>query len=343
MDDGATRTILEALGVFLMLHSFALKRILVSLARMGHRRMLTRATAAACWLLDVLYFNDRGARLFAAFCRAYAAADAGRSQPAARSIERALVLARGRSPSVCDWNTVNAATDIYVNAGRYRHAVAAAERWPAEAQQAGREASPASFALARINMAEALHNLGRNDEALAVLAETEPLVQEDPVGCHGLRLLRAWILAHHGRAAEAREEIARVDSVPLTPRYTAEVFYTRSVIARELGALDEAEREAREGLACARRAASRRNGHYVLGAVLLARGNVEAALAALETFAASRYRGQAACGLVLLAAARERAGDVAGAARAQALAIERDPESWLSTRSKAALSGTAPR
>jgi tetratricopeptide (TPR) repeat protein len=339
----ATRLIVEAVGILLVLHRFALKGILVSVTRAAHRGIHTRTATAACWLLEVLYFYERGTRRFAAYFRAYAAADSGRSEAAVRAVERALLYARRSSPSVCDWSTANAAADIYVSAGHYQRALAVCEPWPPEAQQAGREATPALSAITHINMAEALHNLGRNDEALAVLADVEAHVQDQPIGCHGLRLLRAWILAHHGRAVEAREEIARVDPVPLTPRYTAEVFYTRSVIARELGALDEAEREAREGLACALRAASRRNGHYVLGAALLARGDVEAALAALETFAAARYRGQAACGLVLLADARERAGDVEGAAWAHTLAVERDPESWLSTRSRAGLSGTALR
>src|SRR5262249_5352219 len=106
MTEHLAGVIAEALALFVILYAGALKPILVSLARMGHRGMLDGVTTAACGLLDVLYFYDRVARRTAAYFRAYAAADAGRSEAAVLAVEQALLHAREQSPSVCHWSTV---------------------------------------------------------------------------------------------------------------------------------------------------------------------------------------------------------------------------------------------
>jgi hypothetical protein len=104
---------------------------------------------------------------------------------------------------------------VYVNAGCYSKALVAADRWSSSAQDRGRASETVAHAYAQINRAEALHNLGKQSEALALLDEVEPSSQADPLSKNGLRLLRAWTLAHCARQEEAKLELALVEDAAL--------------------------------------------------------------------------------------------------------------------------------
>jgi tetratricopeptide (TPR) repeat protein len=256
--------------------------------------------------------------------RAYALADRGRTAAAAQAAVDLLARAKRGSPSRCVWSMVNSAVDVLVNAGRYDEATQAAARWSPAECDAGQRADPMGYVYAQINMAEALHNQGRDAEALAMLDGVEPQVQGDPLAAEGSKLLRAWILAHRGEAAAARLALGEPRPEVFGPRYRAEMHYTVAAVERELGNLDEAQRQSELGLACARRAASRRNGLHALGAVAFARGDLATALTHLEAFAADAYQGQSSAGLLLLGHALERTGRIADAGTAYRQAIDRD-------------------
>src|SRR3954451_14328062 len=80
--------------------------------------------------------------------RAYAASDRGDTRRAVAEADAMLEVAHATHPDVCEWYLVNAATDLYVNAGCYRKALAAAERWSEEAQERGRDEGPRLHAFA---------------------------------------------------------------------------------------------------------------------------------------------------------------------------------------------------
>jgi tetratricopeptide (TPR) repeat protein len=201
--------------------------------------------------------------------------------------------------------------------------VQAPARWSLSAQQAGQDADPQGYVFARINMAEALHNQGDDRAALALLDAVDLQADKEPLATQGSKLLRAWILAHGGQAEAARAALADVRADVFGARYTAEVHYTRAAVERGLGNLDEAQRQAERGLACARRASSRRNGLHALAAVAFARGDLATTVAHLEAFARDRYHGQSGGGLLLLGQAHERAGRIAEARAAYQQAVDR--------------------
>jgi hypothetical protein len=156
------------------------------------------------------------------------AADRGQTAKAVAAADSMLDATAKILPTTCLWFMVNAAIDVYVNAGCYGKALGAADRWTSSAQDRGREREPGAHAFAQINRAEALHNLGKQSEALALLDEVEPASQADPLSKHGLRLLRAWILAHCARQEEAKGQVASIDADALALHYAAEYHFTRA-------------------------------------------------------------------------------------------------------------------
>jgi tetratricopeptide (TPR) repeat protein len=272
------------------------------------------------------FFGSREARLTSAHARACAAADTGRSGTAVARAGRMLRLSRRHFTDQCPWGFVSAAVDIFINAGRYRLALEASAAWTAEARDLGQRAEPIKWAIHQINLAEALHCLGDNRGAMALLDAAEPSCADFPLAVHGLRLMRAWLCAHLGDVATARTIMATVDSDALGPRYRSECHYTSSLIARAAGDLDVATEEARAGLRCARRAASRRNGLLALGAAAFDAGDLTDAITSLEAFARHPYQGQSGPGLLLLASAYQQSNRQADSLAARAWAAERDPE-----------------
>ena len=257
---------------------------------------------------------------------AKAASDRGDTRLASTTVERVLEVAAVQSPALCLWSVANTAIDISVNAGDYRFALEAAGRWSVEAQAAGRARFPFDWAYSRANLAEAQLCRGEAAAATALLDEADSTDRLDDLAINGLLLMRAWLLAHTGQAAAAGAVVKQVQRAPLKD-YLPEYHYTRSIIARELGELDRAIAEAREGFAHAARASSQRNGFFALGSAALARRELDRGIAALEEFARHPYQGQSGPGLVLLAEAYEKLGRGADARQSYQWAVERDPES----------------
>ena len=243
----------------------------------------------------------------------------------------------------CPWRFVNAAADLLVNAGRYREALRVSERWSEGARIRGRDADVASYATLQVNQAEALHNLGRDREALAVLDAVEPVIRPLRFAANGMRCLRSWILVHCGQLQAARDELARLD-VSALPLYRAEVCYTHAALERESGDLQRALEYAEEGCVHARRASSVRNGRLMLGSIAALAGDGARALSVFNEAVDSDYQRQGGDGLLRFAALLERQHDREGALRVYRLLIQRDPESVFATRAQRKLwgSGTMP-
>jgi tetratricopeptide (TPR) repeat protein len=298
-----------------------LERAAFHLGRRGCARVWPRTLAAAAWTLRHVC---RRADAWPTHFRAYALADRGQTSAAAQAAVDLLATAKRCSPSRCPWSLVNSAVDVLVTAGRYHEATQAASRWSPAEHEAGRQADPIGYVYTQINTAEALHNQGRDPEALALLDGVQPQVQGAPLAAEGSKLLRAWILVHRGEGEAARLALGELRPDVFGPRYRAEMHYTLAAVERGLANLDEAWRQAQLGLTCARRAASRRNGLHALGAVAFARGDLGAAVAHLEAFAGDAYQGQSSAGLLLLGQALERTGRIGDARIAYRRAIDRD-------------------
>src|SRR5579871_1188953 len=133
-DRARTGLMSTSLVLFMMaLVSLAMStRLWLKLGWIGVRAVRPGGAALASWCLRHLCPNGRGFLPAALVLRGYAAADRGDTQSAVADADRALEIAHGASPDLCRWYFVNAAIDIYVNAGRYGRALAAAERWTAE-------------------------------------------------------------------------------------------------------------------------------------------------------------------------------------------------------------------
>jgi hypothetical protein len=311
-------------------------RTWTKLADLGMRRVWPALAALGGWC--VVHLGNARWRARGLVFSAYAAADRGDTAAATHGLDQLLEAARCASPEVCDWGAVNAATDLAVNAGGYRRALAAADGWAADARARGAKADPRGHTFATINRAEALHNLGEDEAALRLLVEVEPAASAGSAYLRdGLLLLRAWILAQGGRADEAWRALAAVDGRALGPRYRAEYHFTRAVALSARGDHAAARAEARAGARAARRAASRRNALEIEARLAAAAGDDARAIELHERARAHRYRGQAAPGLVALGAAYERAGKAEQARGAYAQAVERDPESVRTAAARAAL------
>lgn len=228
----------------------------------------------------------------------------------------------------CPFVAINYAVVVFVNAGLYREANELPQRWTFEARRLGRESDPHFYALTCINRAEALWNLGRSDEALALLSKAEEPAKGYPFAEHGLRCLRAWVLVHQGAVDAAREAIDAVDGKAIDG-YEPELFYTRAAIEQREGNLDVASKLANEGLLHARRASSERNGLFLLARTLLLQQRADEAQSLFERAVHHAYRGQGADGLFAWANHLEQMGEAEEARRVYGLIVERDPQSFL--------------
>jgi tetratricopeptide (TPR) repeat protein len=237
----------------------------------------------------------------------------------------------------CPWIFVNSAVDLFVSSGCYRDALSAARGWSKSARLRGRKSDRVAFAITRINQAEALHNLGRDTEALARLDEASRFGQGDPLAMNGLSCLRSWILLHRGELHRARREIASVDASML-PNYEAEVAYTWAALERESGNLSLALTHAEHGLSQAQRVSSKRNGQFLVAGIAALMGDSARARSLFDAGVAADYCGQGGDGLFRFAAFLDAEGEHQAAARVLALLVERDPESIFARRAREALS-----
>jgi tetratricopeptide (TPR) repeat protein len=291
--------------------------------RLGHwflssgRRNAVRRVA---WCLDFVPW--RRGEYSAAYLRIRVASDEGQTSVALERLEELLQKLEGH-PLLAS-TAAASFIDVWVNAGQYRRAVLAPRRsrWRTRARGA-REV----FGIAQVNRAEALHNLGRDRLALALLRRQRARLKASRIGKNGALALEAWIRAQLGQTERARRAIERLDPRPLSPYYAAEIHFTRALVELSGGKHDLAFEEATAGLAGAVRASSERNGHFLIGRIEAARGNTEEALKHYERGRMHRYRAQGGGSLLELAQLYERLGQPQGARDAYGLLLERDPES----------------
>lgn len=212
---------------------------------------------------------------------------------------------------------------VWVNAlitgGRYESAL-----------EVGRstDVTPAGRALLEVNLAEAEYNLGNWSEALRRLDAVRALPEKlDPLTKAGESLQRAWILAHLGDAATARQCVVDAELAALPEIFRAEYHFTDAAVSIAEGALDEALAAVERGLDLAVRVPSRRNGLFLRARIRVARGEPDLALVDFEAGAAVNYRGQGGDGLLAWGDLLQSLGRMGTANTAWRLTVERDPES----------------
>jgi tetratricopeptide (TPR) repeat protein len=213
----------------------------------------------------------------------------------------------GNSVNAALWSDLNSVVNVSVNAGRYAHAIACTEPWRQllhEAVNNKLEVSPhrrhgrQDPAVLLINQAEALHNLGRDPEALALLENVDQQLSESFARA-GLQMLRAWILVHLGELEAASVQLESADaSEILNVGHEPEVAMTRAALQREQGQLDLALTTAAHAIACSKRASSHRNALIMRASILTQQGNFAAAKLDFQRAFKSEYKAQAAYGLL---------------------------------------------
>ena len=223
----------------------------------------------------------------------------------------------------------NAWACLSVAAGRYQ----AVKQWASnqERQLMGPfETLSDGDALIRINVSEALVNLGEGQLALKLIpALGSAQYQHRDVRIAAVATsLRAWVLWQQNGAAEALAELNLVEeAVNEIGEYRTEYFMMRALALSALGEHDEARSAVVMAEECVQRVSSERNLLVTRGRVLRERGDVTQAEKAFADAARHWYRFQNADGLrdwAQLLKQLNRAGD---AAAAMTLARERDPES----------------
>jgi tetratricopeptide (TPR) repeat protein len=245
----------------------------------------------------------------------------------ARAVEAARLLA-DEARAAGDWGLANTAINTFINAGLYREALEVERGWPhPEAPPSETLGSDEQRDLARLNLCEALYNLGDWDAALERLRAVEASQAEEPLLRHALLLQRGWILAHTGHPEEGLAAMDRLRRGDLPRVYWSEVAFTRAALLLALQRHDEAEKEIREGLSRARRASSTRNGLFMLGRLSLARGRLEEAARHFEAGASHPYQGQGGGALLAWGDCLETLGRGDRAREAWRLVLERDPQS----------------
>ncbi|QRK04991.1 hypothetical protein JQX13_32915 [Archangium violaceum] len=245
----------------------------------------------------------------------------------ARAVEGARRLA-DEARAAGDWGLANTAVNTFINAGLYQEALGVERGWKSPDSRASEELGPdEQRGLVQLNLSEALYNLGDWEAASARLRAVEEEAADEPILRHALLLQRGWILAHTGHGAEALATLEPLNRGELPRVYWSEVAFTRAAVLLVLQRYDEAEREAREGLALARRAASTRNGLFMLGRIALARGRLAEASRHFEAGAAHPYKGQGGGALLAWGDCLETLGQGARAREVWRLVLERDPQS----------------
>jgi tetratricopeptide (TPR) repeat protein len=238
-----------------------------------------------------------------------------------------LILERLKSkPRRFDWHLVNTVIDIYINAGLYQEAIECPEMWPLSVRERAAKIDPFSATLVRLNHAEAIDNLGRPEEALAIVNEVLALPFLNEATRFAARLSRAWILARRGRSEEAAQTLLATGFRIRWQHYGPEAHFTEAVVALSQARLDDALEAAREGQQQSTRASSARNALFLLGEIKLRQSRAADALIDYQNGIEHTYQRQGGHALCVLAQHHEDAGDIERAAQVRRLIAERDPQ-----------------
>jgi tetratricopeptide (TPR) repeat protein len=226
------------------------------------------------------------------------------------------------------------AVDIYNFAGHYLEALAVTETWSASRWAELARGGPPIFVMLRANLAEALYNLGRWDEALEYMADLDSMAARRPFTAAILAMQRSWILSHRGQGAEALGALGGTDVTAFAPPWRSEWHYARCAALLACGRIADSRVEAQAGLAVALRAASTRNGWFLLGHVAELDGALEPACELFQRGADHAYRRQGGASLLAWGDILVKRGRLDEARTAWALASERDPESEAAGRAR---------
>ncbi len=247
--------------------------------------------------------------------------------------ERAVELARRllERMKTPEWGVINTAINALVTFGKYGEAVALASRWEDSAVAGPRS----ERVLVRINVSEALYDLGRWQEAWECLEGLDDAAVHATVTRGALLTQRAWIAAHEGRYEEALALARKADPEWFPAEFRSEVFFSRAMALLGLRYVGAAKKDVERGLEVARRASTHRNGAFLLARIAAAAGDAAEAERQFKRAANHRYRGQGGDGLLAwgeFLAANDRRPEALEAWR---LATERDPESESAARARA--------
>ncbi|MDQ3263488.1 MAG: hypothetical protein M3Y59_07495 [Myxococcota bacterium] len=241
----------------------------------------------------------------------------GRPEEAIAEVRK--LQSRGAAPVLY----LNSMVEAQVTAGRYREAVALSRTQDFSADSW----LPPERVLVLINVAEALYNLGRWEEAQELLAPLDAAAEGDPLVRSALALQRAWIHGGRGEVPQARAQLESVVRADLPRSYWPEYHFARAFSALVAGDFPAAEAELDTAQALALRASTRRNLLFLRGRVRFAQGDLEGAQRLLAEGAAHPFRSQGADGLLLWGEVLARLGRGEEARAAWALATARDPQS----------------
>jgi tetratricopeptide (TPR) repeat protein len=229
------------------------------------------------------------------------------------------------SPQVCSWQCLNVMIDTLIMAGRYHEALTLPDAWSLEAREHGARRDSDWFILARVNAAEALENLGRMPEAVALVSKLEADCDAGSPARGGVCMQAAWIATLVGEPARA---LTLLEAVRLMPaEYRAELHYTRALALSALGRHDDACREAQRGFCSAVRASSFRNGLYILGSIAHHAGDHAQAARHFEAGFEHPYRAQGGAALVCFGDTLQVLGRIDQAKHLYEAVAERDPQS----------------
>lgn len=212
----------------------------------------------------------------------------------------------------------NGACCVLIGAGQYRQAL----KLGARCQEVN-----AAWPLLQVNLAEAEYNLGLWQEALTRLDQAAQRKKFDIMTKAGEACQRAWILCRMGKHEEAANAYAAARIEHLPREYYAEYFFTRAHLALGAGQAALALEAAEEGLRCAVRKSSNRNGLNMRARALAATGDIEAALVDFQKAADDDYQYQGGDDLLAWGDLLASLGKQDAATNAWKLAVQRDPES----------------
>lgn len=202
-------------------------------------------------------------------------------------------------------------------------------------------------ALVRVNVAEALYNLGRWSTARrlvdVVLADSSWRRGERTWVADGAEAQRAWIAAHQCDVDRGRELVRGFNAAGFPPDYRTELSFTAAVVELSAGDAASAEAHLNEARKVVVRASSRRNLLFLEARAAAARGDVDEAIAKCREASEQPYRGQGGDGLLFWGDLHAQRGELDAARRAWALAVERDPQSESARAAQARLASHPTR
>jgi tetratricopeptide (TPR) repeat protein len=226
---------------------------------------------------------------------------------------------------------VNNRVALLVALGRYGEALShARDKAPAALDVS--QVADAAVALLRVNVGEALAELGRFDEARAVFDAPVP---DWPLVEAARTTAQAWLSTTTGSHDAGLALVDSVDAGQLGPQYAAEPPLTRALCLLNAGRWGEARAALDEARRLCVRASTERNLLLHEARWALETGALHAARDAWASVQAHRWTGQGGAGLLSLGDAFAAHGCVDEARLAWRLCVSQDGESWAARAAKA--------